>query len=385
MEGSLQPVMKIRPAAMLALLICSCPPTVSAEPVKWPLWEAYTSHFLNPDGRVVDHGRDAVTTSEGQAYALFFALVANDKERFRRILLWTQDNLARGDLSSNLPGWLWGADEDKVYGLRDKNSASDADLWIAYTLLNAGRLWGRPEYVDLGKSVARLIAKLEVVSVPGIGATLLPGQSGFETADAVQLNASYVPLQLLLALSQEIPSGPWTEIAKNVPGVVRGSSPAGFVLDWIAFHPNKGYQLSPAPVKTVLGSYDAIRTYLWAGMLDEATPGREDMLGAMSGMEDYLQRLTYPPSEVAPDGTIIRAESGPGFHAAVLPFLMAHHRTSVAAANLKRVKAERNGEGLYGQKPAYYDQNLVLFSLGWVEKYFQFDAHGEVRLRWIGR
>jgi endo-1,4-beta-D-glucanase Y len=377
--------MKLRSFAILTLLSCLCSGRIFAKPLKWAFWEAYANHFLEPEGRIADHGRSSVTTSEGQAYALFFALVANDEERFQHILSWTQDNLAGGDLSSNLPGWLWGADEYKEYRLLDKNSASDADLWMAYTLLNAGRLSNRPELADMGKSVANLIAKREVAFVPGLGTTLLPGQWGFKSSDAVQLNASYIPLQLLLGLSQEIEGGPWTELSKNVPGVVRGSSPEGFVLDWIAFHPDKGYQLAPIPVKNVSGSYDAIRTYLWAGMLDAATPGRQELLDAMSGMESYLRRFTYPASEIAPDGTVLRVESGPGFWAAVVPFLMARHQPGLAAANLKRVQADRNAEGLYGQKPAYYDQNLVLFSMGWVEKYFQFDAYGRLRLRWTGR
>ncbi|MEK9939779.1 MAG: glycosyl hydrolase family 8, partial [Methylotenera sp.] len=79
-----------------------------------------------------------MTTSEGQAYALFFALVANDQPQFERLLQWTQLNLAQGNLATNLPAWHWGQKADGSWGVIDGNSASDADIWIVYTLLEAG-------------------------------------------------------------------------------------------------------------------------------------------------------------------------------------------------------------------------------------------------------
>ncbi len=72
----------------------------------WPAWESFRGHFINDSGRVVDPS-SGQTTSEGQSYALFFALAANDRTAFDRILRWTEDNLASGDLTSRLPAWRW--------------------------------------------------------------------------------------------------------------------------------------------------------------------------------------------------------------------------------------------------------------------------------------
>src|ERR1700722_12559807 len=55
----------------------------------WPLWESYTQHNLDQQGRVIDHSSQDRTTSEGQAYGMFFALVTNDRTRFDKILNWT--------------------------------------------------------------------------------------------------------------------------------------------------------------------------------------------------------------------------------------------------------------------------------------------------------
>src|SRR5690606_41062597 len=86
------------------------------------------------------------STSEGQSYALFFALVANDRERFERIWRWSREILAGNDPQNMLPAWLWGQGKDGKWQVQDANSASDADLWFVYALLEADRLWQKPAY-----------------------------------------------------------------------------------------------------------------------------------------------------------------------------------------------------------------------------------------------
>src|SRR5437870_8872331 len=73
-----------------------------------PLWKSYAAAFMDNQVRVIDHDAGDRTTSEGQAYAMFFALVANDRSRFDGLLHWTEVNLASGDLATHLPSWLGG-------------------------------------------------------------------------------------------------------------------------------------------------------------------------------------------------------------------------------------------------------------------------------------
>ena len=94
---------------------------------------------------------------------------------FDRVLAWTQANLAGSDLGTNLPAWLWGKDKDGQWKTLDPNSASDADVWMAYTLIEAGRLWNNPAYTRTGRSMLPLIAKNEVTSLPDFGPILIPG------------------------------------------------------------------------------------------------------------------------------------------------------------------------------------------------------------------
>src|SRR6516225_4500272 len=133
-----------------------------------PLWRSYTAAFMDDQVRVIDHDASDRTTSEAQAYAMFFALVANDRARFDGLLRWTELNLASGDLTAHLPAWLWGRRPNKEWGVIDANSASDADVWMAYTLFEAGRLWGQQRYTELGAALADRIAAEEIVEVPEI-------------------------------------------------------------------------------------------------------------------------------------------------------------------------------------------------------------------------
>ena len=59
-----------------------------AEPVvpTWTqLWHGFQNHFMDQQGRIIDPDEGGVSTSEGQSYALFFALVANDHALFQKI------------------------------------------------------------------------------------------------------------------------------------------------------------------------------------------------------------------------------------------------------------------------------------------------------------
>jgi endo-1,4-beta-D-glucanase Y len=142
----------------------------------WPLWDGYASSFIDEQGRVVDRQGGDRTTSEGQSYGLFFALVANDRERFDRLSNWTTNNLAGGDLGTRLPGWLWGKNPAGQWQILDQHSASDAGPWIAYSLCEAGKLWHQPQHEILGRRMLSRIAAVEVAELPGFGIMLLhPG------------------------------------------------------------------------------------------------------------------------------------------------------------------------------------------------------------------
>ncbi len=350
----------------------------------WPLWDRYKLQFLKPEGRIVDWDAGARTTSEGQAYALFFSLVANDRPSFDCILAWTETHLAQGSLRSSLPAWLWSPTSDTAGAVADANSAADADLWIAYTLIQAGRVWHDPNYTNLGRSLAERIAREETELLPGKGYMLLPGRDGFRTEPGTRiLNPSYLPPQLLAALARELPTGPWHSIANALPELLSPEIGRGFAKDWVVLHPDYGFSATTIPPGLPSGSNDAVRVYLWAGMLHPSAAGRQALLQDLSGMGSYLREHPVPPERVAPGGSVIDANGPVGFSAAVIPFLAACPEQQALALQRSRLEQSRNPvTGLYGPGQRYYDQVLTLFAEGWSGGFFSFDPYGQLSVRW---
>jgi endoglucanase len=354
----------------------------------WTLWNAYSARFIDTQGRVIDPQGGGRTTSEGQAYALFFALADNDRASFDRLLTWTQANLASGDLQTHLPAWLWGRNPDGQWKTIDPNPAADADVWMAYTLIEAGRLWKHPIYTSIGRQMMAQIARREVANLPGFGLMLMPGPTGFQHGRSWTLNPSYMPLFLFERLAAVDRAGPWGSIANGIPRLLQQSARHGFAMDWVDYIPGDGfYPAQPHPDKNApapVGGYDAIRVYLWAGMLDGSGKTREEILNAVPAMSAYLGYHGAPPEKVSDQGIPLGQDGPVGFSAAVLPYLRAFpHLEKASAQQVIRMSAQRDAaSGLYGKDLTYYDQNLSLFATGYLDGRFRFGPSGELKVEW---
>ncbi|HYA66189.1 MAG TPA: cellulose synthase complex periplasmic endoglucanase BcsZ, partial [Burkholderiaceae bacterium] len=218
----------------------------------WPLWGEFSEQFLGQGARVIDRSTErAQSVSEAQAYALFFALVANDATRFEQLLRWTEDNLAQGDLAKRLPAWLWGRRDDGSWGVIDENSATDADLWLAYSLGEAGRLWKQRRLVALSSLIGERILQEETALLPGLGRTLLPGPHGFtQEPGRWRLNPSYCPPFLLRWFATKSRDARWQELAQTSVAVLLASSPLGFAPDWAFYRANTQTQATTGGAST---------------------------------------------------------------------------------------------------------------------------------------
>ena len=340
----------------------------------WPEWEDFVTGFIHPNGRVIDVTFERKSTSEGQSYGLFFALVANQRSRFDSILKWTSDHLAAGQLGDKLPAWLWGLRNDGSWGVKDENSASDSDLWIAYTLLEAGRLWNAPGYAETGRKLLARIRRDEVAEAGKAGPVLLPGAYGFTLDNGrFRLNPSYLPGFMFRYLASADPKGPWQAIwdgyLRMAPQVFRaGVAPDLFVVD-------SNGQVTPDTESEPSGSYDAIRVYLWAGMSGD--DGRE-MIKRFSTYSALIRKYGAPPEKVDPlSGKATKSDYSPiGFSGAVLPFLSAAGETAVLERQHARIRAKQTGP------PNYYDQVLILFGKGWLDGHYRFDSQGRLQPKW---
>jgi endo-1,4-beta-D-glucanase Y len=356
----------------------------------WPAWRAFQEQFVADSGRVIDPASArAHTVSEAQGYALFFALVAGDRAGFERILRWTEDNLAGGDLALRLPAWLWGRRDDGSYGVIDDNSAADADLWLAYALGEAGRLWRVRRYKALSSLLVERVLREETAVLPGLGRTLLPGARGFAGADGRwRLNPSYGPLFLMRWLATRDrdfgADARWGELLASSVRLLSECAPRGLVPDWASYRSGvpgadaaaAGFERDSLSAADRVGSYDAVRAYLWLGLTSSADPARAALLRHLAPMADLVERRGAPPESVDVLAGSAQGEGPPGFSAALLPFLDALARTAAAQAQQERLQARRPSPD------AYYDRALALFGLGWRDRRFSFAADGSVVPAW---
>jgi endo-1,4-beta-D-glucanase Y len=338
----------------------------------WPLWQRYAETFLAADGRVIDRTAGDRSTSEGQAYALFFSLVANDRALFQRVLHWTEQNLAEGDLRTTLPAWHWGKRRDKSWGIVDRNPASDADLWLAFDLLEAGRLWSEPRYTVLGERVLANVAARELAQVPGFGTVLLPGPAGFAFEGGFRVNPSYEPPQVLRRLAQL--GAPWDAVQQSSLQMLHVFAQGGAAPDWALA---KSGRLLEDPVRGRVSSYDAIRVPLWIGMMPERDPQLDHVA---SGLFKALEEKGKLPERLDARTLQGRGEAPPGFYAALLPLAPSGTREVLTS----RLESFRKG-GLYGSPAAYYDQNLILFAQGFLESRYRFGSDGSLAPAWESR
>lgn len=151
-------------------------------------WQTYKQSFYQ-DGRVIDTGNGNITHTEGQGYAMLFAIEADDHQTFSELWKWTQRTLARSD---NLFSWKYvPCDTSDKRCIADPNNASDGEVLIAWALLRAERKWGKR--YKYGRQAQSIIKKVrETLIIENDEYTLLiPGEYGFINKESLQINLSY--------------------------------------------------------------------------------------------------------------------------------------------------------------------------------------------------
>lgn len=359
----------LRRLGVLCLCLGIC---FQAQASSWPLWEGFKQGFISDQGRVIDWQDGARTVSEGQVYALFFALVANDQETFESVLEWSVANLARGNVADIGMAWLWGQDKlTKSWGVLDANPATDAEMFLAYALLEAARLWQRPDWAKLGDQVLARVES-QMIKRQGDRVVLLPAPFGFELAQGLRTNPSYLPAWQLAYFAQHSQNPLWFELLAQLPQLLQSSSPHGLPPDWVLVTP-EGY--APDSERGTLGSYDAIRCYLWAAMSPAYTDPDKH---ALKPVITLLQRQQTAPErwDVATGWT---TGVGPvGFEASLALYATWQQEPELAQRLWARVAAQTH-DGLVGSPARYYDQVLTLFAQGYAQNRFAFAADGALR------
>lgn len=254
-------------------------------------WTAYRARFVTPEGRVVDTGNGGISHSEGQGWGLILAAAFDDRSAFDQMLSWTRRTLKRP--RDNLHAWRFRPNADPP--VDDPNNATDGDLYIAWALLMAHARWHHAPYRMEALAIARDLLRLARRTVAG-HAVLLPGVVGFESAQGVVLNPSYVVLPAFAALHRAAPQAGWDRIARDGLTLLRLArfGTWGLSPDWVMHPPRPNAPLSLPDRWPPRFSYDAVRVPLllaWAG--ETRHPA---LLGAHGFWSD--RRWSEPPAWV---------------------------------------------------------------------------------------
>ena len=241
-------------------------------------WDAYRKRFIQGDGRIIDWEAEEKSTSEGQAYAMFRAVFADDRDSFDRTLKWSESNLQRRDAQGkpidSLWAWKWGKNASNQWVQLDPNFASDADIDACFALILASDRWNRPDYLALAKTKLKDLWDHSTVT-RGDQTYLLPGPKiAFQQGDRVTFNPSYLAPYAFRLFAQVDPGRDWMALVDSSYAVLENSaslSSVGLPSDWVNFDLKTGQYSaleSGSPLKTQYG-FDATRVW-WRIALDGA-------------------------------------------------------------------------------------------------------------------
>lgn len=330
---------------------------LSAQARDWDMYDDFmTLHY--EQGRIIDHtAQENFTTSEGQSYGMFFALVQGDQKRFDAMAAFVRDSLCGGDFGRQLPGWKF-ADGKLV----DGNNATDSDLLIAFDLLEAARLWNHPSYREDALKILALLKRDCVFGNRHMGPLLLPGAHGFVHDDEVIINPSYFPPFVMQRICQEDPD--FKGIFRAVMQAVVLGSGSGYVADFLSFNKLGHLMVKPSTV----GSYDAIRFYLWLGITSRADPNRRILLPLYENMINRMLEERAVPTRISIYDGSVSGVGGTVFDAAMLTVTRGKIRDHLRT----RLKSQKFSS--YD----YYAHVLTLFALGNDENRYALSADGSI-------
>lgn len=353
--------------AALAATLTAASAGAGPTPGLWPMWDQFKAANIDANHRVIDFSdKRAITTSEGQSYAMFFALIADDRTTFDKLLVWTEQNLAKGDITRNLPSWLWGR-SGTSWGTLDSNNATDSDLWIAYNLLEAARIWNVPEYAAKAHAMMELL-KRDVRRIANLGPVLLPGSRGFDHNDYIKVNPSYYPVFILRRFAQE--DAFWTDVAEATVRLLVRTAPNGYSPDWAEIDKN-GRLLPPDDEDCVIGSYNSIRVYMWAAMLAPDDPAYDVLMRRFAPMKQLTERMAMPPEKVNILTGKGNQPGSAGFGACLLEML----GEGKTADWIRTVMASEPIE-----PKSYYRNVLILYGAGFDQGLYRFDKNGRLHI-----
>ena len=273
-------------AAVALWIVCTGVAAADAD------WTLFKQRFLRPEGRVLDTGQDGVSHTEGQGMTMLLAVHFNDRLIFDKTWQWTRKNLQVRD--DKLIAWRWSAKDCVAESgkdcVRDKNNASDGDLFVAWALLRAHQKWKAPDYLPAATEIIHAIRK-QLLRKNSRGVVLLPGMDGFEKAEGMVINLSYWVFPALQDFAKVDPAPEWIDLQKTgINLLLEGHFGRwGLPADWILLSD----KLAAAPGFSPRFSYDAVRIPLYVLWAKSETTG---LLSPFKSYWEYFNGAKFTPA-----------------------------------------------------------------------------------------
>jgi endoglucanase len=230
-------------------------PATAVSPSTRAAADRFLARYVTSDGRVIRHDQGGDIVSEGQAYAMLIAEVAQRPALVRTIWSWTAAHLGNSD-------GLFASHATGSGQIEDPHSATDADILIAFALLRyagADQSTLRRE----GRRVAGAVLAQESVTLPD-GAPL--PVAGPWAKPAGMVDPSYLMPSVFAALAGLTGDDRWNRAAAAAVAVVGELTYGGRLLppDWARL---VGSRLLPIPKPGggagVQYGFDAARLPIW--------------------------------------------------------------------------------------------------------------------------
>ena len=338
-------------------------------------WKSYRKTFIQNDGRGIDYQAKHRSTSEGQAYAMLRAVLIDDPSTFAKTLNWGENNLKRqnnGKKTDNLWAWKWGKRADGSWGTIDNNFASDGDIDAITALIFAYRRWNQPKYLELAKTKLRDLWKFSTFTDSQGKSYLLPGPKDafIPNSSTIYLNPSYFAPYAFRIFSQVYPERDWLSLVDTSYKVLEKSneiSAVGLPSDWVALNIKSGdiQALPPSSKIQTLYSFDAYRVW-WRIALDAAWFNSSPAKNYLRKSTQYLQQTwrdkSYLPARIDLQGKpLVDYEATSQY--AMFYVAMRLIQPKIAQEVLASKILSQYKNGIWGDRSAYYTQNLAWLSL----------------------
>lgn len=333
----------------------------------------YKRYFLAHDGRIIDYQRGGITTSEGQSYMMIRSVLMEEKSKFDLVHNWNNSNIKRKD---NLFAWLWGEDKNGNYSTIDWNSASDADIDIAFALILAYEKWHKQCYLEEAKAIINSIWNNETKIVNGCR-VLMPGvnqtseqMSEQDSEEKIEINPSYFsPYQFKLFCNYD-KEHDWTQLADSSYYFLKETmkkTKTGLPPDWFEI------QNGEIIINNEKGafSYDAVRVFQRV-YVDYALTGDKRALEVLENSKFLATKWKESGKfyvNYLPDGQLKNKDEFIGAIAALLPAISIYDKKYSQLIYKKKITKYLTNKIFLESKNDYYGKNLAWFGAYIYDKY----------------